>query len=61
MKARDNLMTYGEAADELRVTTQTIGRYVKRKRLVAVVVTSRNRFVTVASVRKLLAVKSEQE
>ena len=61
MKARDKLMTYGEAADELRVTTQTVGRYVKRKKLEAVVVSSRNRFVTFASVRKLLSAKSEQE
>ncbi len=60
MKARDKLMTYGEAADELRVTKCTIKRYVAKKLLERVAPTSRNVFVTVASVRKLLSTKSEQ-
>lgn len=60
MKAQDKLMTYGEAADELRVTKRTIGRYVAKKMLERIAPTSRNAFVTVASVRKLLSTRAEQ-
>lgn len=59
MKARDRLMTYGEAADALRVTKRTIGRYVAKKLLVRVAPTSRNAFITTASVVKLLMARPE--
>lgn len=54
-------MTYGEAAQELGVTTTTVCRYAKRGLLERVKVTRRNVFVTERSVRNLLRVRQAQE
>ena len=55
------LLTYGEAAVLLRVSCATICRYASRKLLDRVRVTSRNVFVTEASVRRLLLARPSQE